>query len=44
MFNLYYKIKIWKLKRDIKFYKQVTGEVNTYKQQELNYYLKKLNK
>jgi Zn-finger protein len=35
---------VWKLRRDIKFYKEVTGEVNAHKQNELNYYLGKLNR
>ena len=43
MFKLYYKLMIWKLKRDIKFYLKVTGEINEHKQKELNYYLRKLN-
>ena len=43
MFKLYYKLMIWKLKRDISFYLKATGEINEHVQKELNYYLRKLN-
>ena len=44
MFKLYYKQKIWKLKRDLEYYLKITGEYNVHKQKELNYYMRKLNK
>ena len=37
MFKLYYKLKIWKLKRDLEYYLKITGEYNVHKQKELNY-------
>jgi len=43
MFKFYYQLKIWKIKNDIKFYEKITGQFNTQKQKELDYYLCKLN-
>lgn len=43
MFKLYYRLKIWKLKRDLKFYEKITGEHNIHKQKELNHYIRKLD-
>jgi len=42
MLKLYYKLKIWKIKRDIAFYKSTTGEFSIHKQKELNYYLSRV--
>lgn len=44
MFKLYYRLKIWKLKRDIEYYTEITGDIPKYKQIELNKYLYKLSK
>ena len=44
MFKLFYKLKIYKLKRDLAYYENITGEFNIHKQKELNYYVEKLDK
>jgi len=44
MFKLYYRLKIWKLKRELFYYENITGQHNIHKQKELNYYVEKLDK
>jgi len=43
MLKLYYKLKIYKLNKDIKFYEKLTGIPNIPKQKQINYYMRKLN-
>lgn len=41
--KIYYKFKVWKLKRDIEYYLKLTGKYSDHKQNELSEYLHKLN-
>lgn len=42
MLKFYYRFKVWKLRKDIEYYKEIAGGFNKYKQDELSDYLAKL--
>ena len=44
MFKLYYRLKIYKLKKELSYYENITGQQNIHKQKDLNYYIEKLDK
>jgi hypothetical protein len=43
LFKLYYKVMLWKAKKDYDYYTEITGQPNERKQQEMDKYINKLN-